>query len=594
MSDSIGSFDLDQAAATHDVRGVALPEDGEPVYARPVDSTYQLFRAGEQLTATDRGLSHPVRVLDHDAVVAVYHPEEGLGNSDVAWVSLTDGAVETLYDEPGQICFARPSPADPERIAFVHRGEGGSQVAAVDRDTGDVDSLVTDDDIEGWITAFAWSPAGEQLVVQAGVPGVSDALYRWDGDETTELLGFEDGAATLGGMEAGLLGLAPGQRFWSEAGILFAGGSDDTADLGVVQSDGEYEWLVESDAPIVPVEWVAPGEALDAAYIEKAPGKSHLKRVQDGETATLTDRGVVDIVRFSDVGERCAFVRKDYDSAGDLWVDGEKQTTVGTCESAECRPVALTYEGHDGVEIPALCYAPDPDSVTEDGIADADGPALVYAHGGVDTRNEEAFSLTEQAFAAAGYTVLAPDYRGSGGHGRSFLHANDGEMGVVDLDDIVAGARFLRERGFESVGVYGESWGGYFTLSAVSRRDAFDAGAAICPATDLQRAAADGKLSIAATKFGVEGEGGDSAVLGERSPISHVDSVSVPIQLFHGDADSSVSVEHTHAFTEELDAAGVDYDVTIYEGEDHIIQKPKNRVGMVRTMRSFFADALGE
>jgi dipeptidyl aminopeptidase/acylaminoacyl peptidase len=592
MSNSIGSFDLDQAATTHDVRGVALPEDGDPVYARPVDSTYQLFRAGEQLTETGRGLSYPVAVPGHDAVVAVYHPEEGLGNSDVAWVSLADGAVETLADEPGQICFARPSPADPERIAFIHRGEGGSQVAAVDSTTGDIETLVTDDDIEGWITAFAWSPAGEQLVVQASVPGVSDALYRWDGDETAELLGFEDGAATLGGMEAGLLGLAPGQRFWTEAGILFAGGSDDTADLGVVQPDGEYEWLVESDSPIVPVEWVAAGEGRDAAYVEKTPGKSHLKRVQDGETETLTDRGVADIVRFSDGGQRCAFVKKAYDSAGDLWVDGEKQTTVGTCESAECRPVALTYESQDGMEIPALCYAPDPDSVTDDGIADADGPALVYAHGGVDTRNEEAFRLTEQAFAAAGFTVLAVDYRGSGGYGRSFLHANDGEMGVVDLDDIVAGAQFLREQGVSSVGIYGESWGGYFTLSAVSRRDAFDAAAAICPATDLQRAAADGRLSIAATKFGVTGEGGDSAVLGERSPISHVDSISVPLQLFHGDADMSVSVEHTHAFTDELDDAGVDYDVTIYEGEDHIIQEPENRVDMVQQMASFFGETL--
>lgn len=592
MSNAVGSFDLDQAATTHDVRGVALPEDGEPVYARPVDSTYQLFRAGEHLIETGRGLSYPVAVPGHDAVVAVYHPEEGLGNSDVAWVSLSDGTVETLYDESGQICFARPSPTDPERIAFIHRNAAGITVKAVDAATGTVETLVSDDDIEGWIFAFAWSPTGEQLVVQAGTPGVSDVLYRWDGDETTELLGSEDGTATLGGMEAGMLGLAPGQRLWTDAGILFAGGSDDTADLGVVQPDGEYEWLVESDAPIVPVEWVAAGEGLDAAYIEKAPGKSLLKRVQDGETETLTDRGVADIVRFGDGGERSAFVKKAYDSAGDLWVDGEKQTTVGTCDSAACRPVTLSYESHDGMEIPALCYAPGADSVTEEGIADADGPALVYAHGGVDTRNEAEFSLTEQAFAAAGFTVLAVDYRGSGGHGRSFLHANDGEMGVLDLDDIVAGSQFLREQGFDSVGIYGESWGGYFTLSAVSRRDAFDAGAAICPATDLQRAAADGRLSVAATKFGVEGGGGDSVVLGERSPISHVDSISVPVQLFHGDEDISVSVEHTHAFVEKLDAAGVDYEVTIYGGEDHIIQEPANRVDMIEQMASFFAETL--
>jgi len=540
------------------------------------------------VTTAPRELSYPVAVPGGAAVVAIQHPEDGLGNSDIVRASLPDGTVDVLFAEPGQACFTRPSPAEPDRVAFIHRGADGSAVKAVDAATGSVETLLTDEVLGGWITAFAWSPDGTELVVEAGVPGVANSLYRWDGEGVTELLGFDAGTAILGGTEAGLTGLAPGKRLWTDVGILFAGGSGDTTDLGVVGSDGEYEWLVDSDSPIVPVEWLSSGEDRDAAYIEKGPGKSLLKTIRGGETQTLTDRGVADITRFGDSGATRAVVRKSYDSAGDLWVDGEKQTTVGTCPDAQIEPTARSYESHDGTTIPTMCYTPDDVDLSEG----AGGPALVYAHGGVGARIEAVFRLREQALAAAGFTVLAPDYRGSGGYGRSFLHANDGQMGVVDLDDIVAGARYLREQGFDRVGIYGESWGGYFALSAVTRRDAFDAAVAICPATDLQLAAANGRLSIAARKFGVEGDGADSGVLAERSPITDVDAISVPLQLFHGDEDIAIPVEHTRSFVEELDAAGVAHDVTIYEGEDHLVEDPENRADMVQTMRAFFADAL--
>ncbi|WP_323192639.1 alpha/beta fold hydrolase [Halostella sp. PRR32] len=588
-------FDLEQGAAVHDVRGIAVLDDGDPVYAAPVDGTYQLFRNGTQVTASDRSLCYPVSIPGSDAVVAMHMPDDGLTDNDIARVSLADGLIETIFDGPLQCRFLRPNPANPDRVAFIHSTAEGMSIRAIDAQSGAVTTLAEPANDEDWLSAFTWSPAGDQLVFQDGPPYGRNTLRLLNEDGTIEeLLSFAEGSATLGGMEAGIFGLAPGKRLWSTEGILFAGGETDTANLGVVRSDGNYEWLVESEDELVPVEWIHTGSNTQAAYLEKQPGRSTLKTT--GETTfELNDAGgVIEMLRWPEDADAPIYIRKDYKSAGDVWIGETKRTDVGTCETAKCKPTIIRYESFDGTAIPALCYSPSD--------TPGDGPvpsgkrrsAIVYAHGGVGTRNEEHLSLGEQALVDAGFTVLAPDYRGSSGYGRSFLHANDGKMGEVDLDDLVAGARYLRHQGFEQVGIFGESWGGYFALSGVARRSAFDAAASICGVTDLSRAAENGRLSVARQKFGVTVDGDEgSGILDKRSPIEHVDSLSAPVCLFHGAADGSVPVEHTTRFAEALSETDLFHETRIYEGEGHLIQNAQNRVDLYTRLRSFFVERLG-
>lgn len=587
-------FDLERAAAVHDVRGIAVLDDGDPVYAAPVGGTYQLFRDGEPVTDSDRGLCYPVNVPGTDAVVAMYMPADGLTDNDIARVSLADGTPETIFDGPLQCRLLRPNPTDPDRIAFIHSTVEGMSIREVDARSQEVTTLAEPANDEGWISAFAWSPSGTELVFQDGPPYGNSRLRLLNEDGTIEeLLEFSDGGATLGGMEAGIFGLAPGKRLWTSKGILFAGGTQDTANLGVVQPDGDYRWLVESESELVPVEWVPSAEGHRAAYLEKRPGKSSLKTIGEGALEPITTGGVVDMLRWPDGDDAPVYIRMDYRSAGDAWVGETKRTDVGTCQEATCNPTTVTYESFDGTSIASLCYSPtEPDGDVPSGTGDS---AIVYAHGGVGTRNEERLAIGEQALVDAGFTVLAPDYRGSSGYGTSFLHANDGEMGEVDLDDLVAGARYLRRRGFDRVGIFGESWGGYFALSGVTRRSAFDAAASICGPTDLYRAAENGRLSVARQKFGVTDETEEErAILEERSPITYVDSLSVPVCLFHGAADGSVPVEHTEEFSEALSETDVPHETHIYEGEGHIIQDAENRIDLYGELRSFFSRHLDE
>jgi dipeptidyl aminopeptidase/acylaminoacyl peptidase len=80
-----------------------------------------------------------------------------------------------------------------------------------------------------------------------------------------------------------------------------------------------------------------------------------------------------------------------------------------------------------------------------------------------------------------GYTVLAPNIRGSSGYGKAFEDANNPCWTRCDLRDVVAGAAFLRRQpGVDParIGITGNSYGGIMTMAAVAREpDVFQAAA---------------------------------------------------------------------------------------------------------------------
>ena len=75
-----------------------------------------------------------------------------------------------------------------------------------------------------------------------------------------------------------------------------------------------------------------------------------------------------------------------------------------------------------------------------------------------------------QLFTSRGFAVLDVDYGGSTGYGKEYRKRLEGEWGVVDLDDCVAGARWLAEQGLvdgERLAIRGGSASGYTTLCAL-------------------------------------------------------------------------------------------------------------------------------
>src|SRR5450755_4129106 len=93
-------------------------------------------------------------------------------------------------------------------------------------------------------------------------------------------------------------------------------------------------------------------------------------------------------------------------------------------------------------------------------------PLMVLIHGGVHANFDSSAAHIVREFVEQGYSITAPDYRGSTGYGRSFYEQID--YGGREVDDVFAGCQWmLGEHDFldpKRVGITGWSHGGLITL----------------------------------------------------------------------------------------------------------------------------------
>ncbi|HKN83494.1 MAG TPA: prolyl oligopeptidase family serine peptidase, partial [Pyrinomonadaceae bacterium] len=87
------------------------------------------------------------------------------------------------------------------------------------------------------------------------------------------------------------------------------------------------------------------------------------------------------------------------------------------------RAEALNYRSFDGLKIPCLIWKPHQAS------KDRKIPALIWVHGGPAGQITRKYSARIQYLVNNGYAVLAVNYRGSAGYGKTFLAADTGKHG---------------------------------------------------------------------------------------------------------------------------------------------------------------------
>lgn len=106
-------------------------------------------------------------------------------------------------------------------------------------------------------------------------------------------------------------------------------------------------------------------------------------------------------------------------------------------------------------------------------LAHSNGPQFrSQAHGGPTGATSSAFNPGIQFWTSRGFAVLDVDYGGSTGYGREYRRRLRGAWGVVDIDDVCAGAKHLVKQGLadgDRLAIDGGSAGGYTTLGACAR-----------------------------------------------------------------------------------------------------------------------------
>jgi pimeloyl-ACP methyl ester carboxylesterase len=249
----------------------------------------------------------------------------------------------------------------------------------------------------------------------------------------------------------------------------------------------------------------------------------------------------------------------------------------------------VSYTARDGLEIPAYLTLPP-------GKTRADGPfpLILMPHGGPETRDTLSFDWWAQAYAAAGYAVLQPNFRGSAGFGLDFRNAGYGEYGDQMVLDVADGAVWAVEQGLSLPGeacVAGASYGGYAALMLPLQ----ESGAVKCVVA----------VNAVTDPFGMMGESDSNSFYSnyiERylgadrfssnedrhriTPVDRTAEYSVPVMMIASREDGTVPFKQSENFRRAANGA-IDLEFIEIEGEDHYLRTSVGRYNVLLNSLDF-------
>ena len=511
--------------------------------------------SGELLAAADRGGTELHQIY-------VRHPD-----GPVAPVSVDPaGKVQRL------LSWNAASP-DGRRVAFSSNSRIATDMDIViaDLDTGSERQLLTG---AAWHVAGGWSPDGTRLLVMRVLDNTTQELLVVDPitGEAREITPHDE---NLQHIPAG----------WLSDGRV----------LEITDQDSDHLWLAALDPasgrrdvvdhPKWDVELAASSiDGRVQIWSVNEDGYSRLRWRQGGGPTRERDlHGVcADLVLSAD-GTRAAFARISATEPWQVWTldiaTGDARvaltTTFGVPAGELVEPELIRIPAADG-DIPCFVYRP----------RDARGPvpAVLYPHGGPEGQSRPAFSAHLTHLAALvhnGMALVVPNIHGSTGYGRAWQAAIHKDWGGIDLRDLRAVSGWMtKQADFDQkrLAVYGGSYGGFATLTCVTRipdlwRCAVDVFGVANLITMIENAQPNWRRFLARWIGDVER---DRETLVERSPITHIENVRCPMLILQGENDPRVPQEESDQVVERLRALGRRVEYVVYPGEGHGFTKRAN------------------
>lgn len=199
-------------------------------------------------------------------------------------------------------------------------------------------------------------------------------------------------------------------------------------------------------------------------------------------------------------------------------------------------------------------------------------PLLVFPHGGVHSNFETFYTHIVRELVSQQYVVVAPDYRGSTGYGKTFHEQID--YGGLENEDVKASRDYMLENydfiDSDRVGILGWSHGGMITLMSIFNHPKdYKVAYAGCPVSDL------------IARMGYKGQGyrneysadyhlGKSADQNveeyrKRSPAWNAEKLQTPLLLHTNTNDEDVNPLEVEHLIQALKAEGKKFEYEIYK-----------------------------
>jgi dipeptidyl aminopeptidase/acylaminoacyl peptidase len=228
-------------------------------------------------------------------------------------------------------------------------------------------------------------------------------------------------------------------------------------------------------------------------------------------------------------------------------------------------------------------------------------PGVLFVHGGPWHRDTWGFNPDAQWLANRGYVSVQVNFRGSTGYGKDFVNAGDREWGGRMHDDLVDAVAHVVQQGWvdpNRVAIYGGSYGGFAALTgATATPDLFACAVALCGPSNLitfiNALPEYWKPMLAMLHARVGNPETDAEFLRERSPLSHVDRIRIPMLIAQGGQDPRVVQAESEQIVEAMKARGIPHRYVLYEDEGHGFVRPEHRLEFYAIAEEFLSEHLG-
>ncbi|MHB1867177.1 MAG: alpha/beta hydrolase family protein [Thermoplasmata archaeon] len=359
---------------------------------------------------------------------------------------------------------------------------------------------------------------------------------------------------------------------------------DDTPEI-VGEFDGDVESLRTDPT----------GDRIAFSVNRQGPSELHLLDLKTNEDAVLTipDTGVITSIAWNPDGSRFVFDYSSPNSGREIWLYDVASRQLRPVTKSPVpmpgetvTPTLHSYFAQDGLEVPYWEYAPKSGQVRG---------TILSVHGGPESQARPVFGSGIYAFLVSeGWRVIEPNVRGSTGYGRSYVHRDDVRKrmdSVRDLRDLVhvlvASGTALRG----SVAIWGESYGGFMVLAALTTYpDLWGAAAEFFGisnfVTFLERTS-PWRRKVREAEYGSLTT--DREFLEAISPIHQVDRITTPLLVAHGQNDTRVPVAEAEQIVEALKIRNVPVEFLRYTNEGHGFTRIENQVDSLGKVAEFLA-----